>query len=222
MVFTYIFLFLFCSPSYSGSLKLPESAKSIITNISEQCEDCLKNGFSPTGTMDIGFGKRFFPNFFSGTPEIGILVSHIMTGERYKTLIRKNGYEKAKDILVQKFNETKLFVVEKSGYKVHFLKKPEEVNINLKEGLHQCLYNTEKPLCCCCTTSCRDECCEKKLGSTNILIRWKDPLNENQIIEYIYSPHSGDSKIYNVDNSGKKINLRWCLDSTKPGFLKLE
>ncbi len=222
MAFTYVLLFLFCSPSYSGSLKLPKSAKSIITNISEQCEDCLENGFSPTGTMDIGFGKRFFPNFFSGTPEIGFLVSHIMTGEKYKTLIRENEYEKAKDILVQEFNGIKLFVIEKSGFKVHILKKSEEVSIVLKEGLHQCLHNTEKPLCCCCTTRCQDECCEKKLGSTHILVRWKDPLNENQTIEYRYSPHSGDSIIYNVNISGKRINLKWCLDSTGPGVLKLE
>ncbi len=222
MVFTFVFLFLFCSYSYSGSLKLPESAKTIITNISGQCEDCLKNGFSPIGTEDIGFGKRFFPNFFSGTPEIGILVTHIMTGEKYKMLIRENEYEKAKDILFQKFNGIKLFVVEKSGYKVHISKKPEEVSVALKEKLHECLYKTKKPLCCCCTTNCKDECCEKGLGSTHILIRWKNPLDSEQVIEYRYSPHSGDSLIYNVDNSGKRINLRWCLDSTEPGFLILD
>ncbi len=190
MLFTFTLLFLFCTPSYSGVLKLPKSAKAIINNISEQCEDCLENGFSPAGSVDIGFGKKFLPNFFSGSPGIGILVSHIMTGKTYKTLLRENKYEKAKESLAREFNEIKLFVIEKSGYKVHMSKKPDAVNVVLNKKLHQCLYDTEKPLCCCCTTSCQDECCEKKLGSTHILIRWKDPLNENLIIEYKYSPHS--------------------------------
>jgi len=153
---------------------------------------------------------------------MGILVSHIMTGDEYKVLLRENNYEKARNILVQKFSEIKLFVVEKTGYNVHISRKPDAVNLTLKEELHQCLYNTKKPLCCCCTNNCQDECCEKKLGSTFILIRWKNPLNAEQIIEYKYFPHSGDSIIYHVDHSGKCINLRWCLDSTEPGFLKVE
>jgi hypothetical protein len=213
-------LVLLCDYSYSGLLQLPNSAKLIINNISDQCEKCLENGFSPTGTAEIGFGKDFFPNFFLGNPETGILLSHIITGKQYEKVLRENTYEKVKDILCKEFKRTKLFVIEKKGFKVHISKSPTEVKVILTKDLHQCLYNSSKPLCCCCTTNCESECCEKKLGSTYILVRWEDPLNSEQLIEYTYHPYLGASKIYSIDELGKRKNLRWCLDSLEPGFLQ--
>lgn len=206
--------------SYSNSLPLPESAKSITKEISDQCEECLAKGFSPTGTDKIGFGKNFFQNFFLGSPEVGILVSHIVTGKEYEKTLREHEYEKAKRILLQQFANARVFVIERKSFKVNISGKPEELRVVLTKELHQCLHRSTNPLCCCCTADCKSECCEKGLGSTYVLMKWKNPLNPEQSIEYTYYPHLGDSRVYNVDKLGNRKALRWCLDSQGAGFLK--
>ena len=216
----FLIFVLSCGFSYSHPLPLPNSAKSILAKISSQCGQCLDKGFSPTGTDKIGFGKDFYPNFFLGSPEVGILVSHVMNGKEYEKILRKCEHEKARDTLLQEFSRTTLFVIEREGYKVHISGTPQEVKVILTKELHQCLYNSSKPLCCCCTPNCEAECCEKRLGSTYVLVRWEDPLDSEQRIEYTYHPYLGASKIYTIDKFGKTMNLRWCLDSLGPGFLK--
>ncbi len=217
ILFLTVFLCGFSSPR---SLPLPESARSILQKISDQCPECLEQGFSPSGTNEIGFGRRFFPHFFLGNPEVGILVTHIMTGEAYKRLLHKGDFEEASRMLREAFGKTRVVVIEKKGHKVYVSGRPQDVTVVLTKKLHQCLYGSAKPLCCCCTTGCEAECCEKRLGSTYTQVRWKDPLDSKQFIEYTYYPHLGYSKVFHIDASGKKKNLRWCLDSQQPGFLR--
>ncbi len=211
---------LLCAGTRSNTLPLPDSAKSIIPKIAEQCEACLKQGLSPTGTGEIGFGKRFFSNFFLGNPEVGILMSYVMDGKEYKTIIRENPLEAAKDSLRAAFEKTKLILIEKDGMRVQVLDKPVQVRVVLTPKLHQCLYRSAKPLCCCCTQSCEKECCEKELGSTCVLVQWQDPLDPAKRLEYAYYPYPGYSRVYDLDTKGKKTDLRWCLDSQGPGFLR--
>jgi hypothetical protein len=59
--FLLVCFLLLCGFSGPNVLPLPPSAKPIIDRIAEQCGDCLKNGFSPTGTDRIGFGKISIP-----------------------------------------------------------------------------------------------------------------------------------------------------------------
>ena len=74
-------------------------------------------------------------------------------------------------------------------------------------------------LCCGYTKGCEKECCEKGLGSTYVVMRWKDPLNSGFFIESYY-PHQGASQVYHIDKSGIKKDIRWCLDSIGPGLLE--
>ena len=211
---------LLCGASSRHSLPLPESARTVLEKISDQCPECLEQGFSPTGTDKIGFGKRFFPHFFLGNPGVGILVTHIMTGEAYKRLLHERNLEEARRMLREAFEKTRLVVIEKNGHRVHVSGSPEDVTVVLTKKLHQCLYGSAKKLCCCCTASCEAECCEKGLGSTYTRMRWKDPLASGQFIEYTFYPHLGESRVFHIDASGKRKDLRWCLDSQQPGFLK--
>lgn len=221
-----LFLVFFCCASFlrtvshAGVLLLPDPAKSITYQISVQCDNCLEKGFFPSGTDGIGFGKAFFPNFFLGSPEVGMLVSHDIAENHYERVLRDSDYTNAKMTLLRRFQRTKLIVIERKGYRVHISHKPKEVTVVLRKELHQCLYRTSNLLCCCCTANCETECCEKKLGSTYVLIRWEDPLNAEQSIEYGYYPHAGYSRIVTIEESGKRRDLRWCLDSAGPGFLK--
>jgi len=207
---------------YAKTLTLPESAKTIIQQIKTQCQSCLEKGFSPTGTGNIGFGKKFFPNFFTGTPQTGLLVSHIIKGVNFIDIIRNNQFKTAHNKLMEAFKNTRILIVEKKNLKVHLSETPLEVQLILKESLHQCLYQTEKPLCCCCTENCDMECCEKKLGSTFVYAKFSHPLFPQQYIEYRYYPLLGSSTLKEVDPSGKEKSLRWCIDSQGPGFLKVQ
>ncbi len=205
---------------FTGTLPLPEAAKSIRSHISSQCDGCLERGFSPTGSGNIGFGKNFFPNFFQGTPARGMLVGYIMPGKDYIKVIRENELQQAKKILHNAFSRTGLFVVEKEGFRVHSVLQPREVDVTITDKLHRCLNGTNRQLCCCCTTDCADECCEKRLGSTSVTIRWDDPMQTSQTIEYTWYPHAGASKIRTITADGRRTQIRWCLDSAGPGFLQ--
>ena len=209
------------NPVYGGTLPLPQSAESIIKQIMEKCPDCLEKGFAPSGNAEIGFGKFFFSNFFIGQPETGALVSYVMSGEKYLANLKTYDLKSSKARLYQRFEKTRLFLIEKFNYKVHIIDQPEEVVIVIPATLHKCLYQTDKPLCCCCTASCESECCEKKLGSSYVRIRWNHPFDTSQKIVYTYYPTAGTSQIYFTDETGNKKDIRWCLDSAGPGFLKI-
>ncbi len=204
---------------FAGALPIPETAKTILTQIADQCAACPDDGLSPAGNADIGFGEKFFVNFFAGDPVRGILVSYIMAGEDYVSVLRKNDLKRAKEILRKAFRNTKLFVIERKQYLVHSVLQPKSVEVNVTDQLHNCLHGSTWPLCCCCT-DCSEECCEKRLGSTAVTICWDDPLQESRTITYTWYPHPGSSKIYTVTAEGNRTEMRWCFDSAGPGFLK--
>lgn len=204
----------------AGTLPLPEAAAPHLSDqIHTQCPECLDRGFFPSGTADIGFGKRFFPNLFVGNPGRGMLISYIMSGESYVAHLRQDDLETARAALRKAFSAARLFLIERPHYRVHMADPPKSVAVILTPALHACLHGSGRPLCCCCT-DCQTECCEKRLGSTAVTVRWTHPLKSDQTITYTYYPHPGTSKVYTVTADGTRKDLRWVLDSAGPGFLK--
>lgn len=203
----------------AGTLPLPDDAAVIIDQIADQCDSCLGEGFSPSGNADIGFGNKFFANFFMGQPSRGILVSYIMDAESYLAILRSNDREMAEARVKEAFARTRLFVVRQQQYRVTAVLSPTSIEVRLPARLHACLRGTSKPLCCCCT-DCASECCEKSLGSTAVVLHWIDPMRPDRSIVYSWSPHAGDSIIRTLAADGKAIAIRWCLDASGPGFLK--
>jgi len=202
------------------SLPFPDSAKDIIaTTVERECPGCSEDGFFPTGTEKIGFGRNFYPHFFTGDPAAGILINQVPLKRMYKDLLREPDYSKLKEKLKGLFAETRLVIIEKESQAVHVTGPPASATVTLTQKLHQCLASTNRKLCCC-TASSENECCEKKLGSTFVAVQWPDPLNPAYTWEYRYFPHPGDSKLSRLDTTGKKTELRWCLDSDGPGFLR--
>ncbi len=202
------------------SLTLPKSANRIITAIKEQCPDCLTEGFVPAGTNKIGFGQHFYPHFFMGDPKVGILINRIPTKAAYKDFLRQPDYGNLKETLAGLFSKARLVVITKEAYAAYITSPPEAITVTLTAALHKCLSSSDRPLCCCCTNSCENECCEKRLGSTFVVMRWPDPLKLGHMIEYHYFPHLGDSKLMRFDETGRKTEHRWCLDSDGPGLLR--
>lgn len=203
----------------AGTLPLPEEAKGVMKQISAQCDQCLYNGFSPTGTANIGFGKKFFANFFQGRPSRGILISYAMPAKAYLAVLRHNSRQQAMSLLRKSFSKVKLFVVEKQGYRVHAALTPKSIAVTLPDQLHRCLHATTKPLCCCCA-DCASECCEKKLGSTSVAVSWDDPFQSGRTVIYTWYPHAGASTVRILTADGKRAETRWCLDSAGPGRLQ--
>lgn len=218
-IITAFVLLLLWQAALAGTLPLPDDAQNISREIADRCPACLDQGFSPTGTADIGFGRKFFPNFFLGDPARGLLISYVVAGETYVSLLRENELSSAKAALAKAFRKARLFVIEKNGYDVHGPLPPDSVEVTVTEALHRCLHQTTRPLCCCCT-DCVAECCEKKLGSTAVTLRWTDPLHEGGSIIYTYYPHPGASRVVTFDGAGKQTQLRWCLDAGGAGFLR--
>ena len=208
--------------AFGKRLPLPGDARKIKDGIAQYCRDCLKEGFIPTGTHKIGFGKHFSPNFFTGHPKRGILISSVIKGAEFQKHLRTLPYDTLTDILIDRFRRLKLFVIEYDTLNVHFLRAPENVRVVVSKELHECLFRTKRPLCCCCTQGCETECCEKKLGSACVVTRWTDPLNPKRTLEYQYFPHAGASRLFEIDHAGKRKHVRWCLDASGPGYLDLD
>ncbi len=206
-------------PARAGSLPLPVEAKAVKQQIADRCPECLERGLVPCGRQDIGFGNRFFKHLFAGRPARGMLVGHTIAPERYVDLLRKHPRAQAVAKLRAAFAATPLFVIEKTGYRVHTVPKPASVEVVLTERLHACLHGSVQPLCCCCA-GCEDECCEKKLGSTHVELTWKDPQHPERSLVYDWYPHPGMSRLHAQAADGRRRGTRWCPAAAGGGRLE--
>ncbi len=110
------------------------------------------------------------------------------------------------------FGSVALYIVTRSTKQVTMLSKPDSLRVSVPPALHECLRDTAKPYCCCCT-DCKQECCEKGLGSTQVVATWRHPALDSVTIEYVYSPTLGGSSLYHRRiGSDKRTQVRWCAD----------
>src|SRR5262249_32698924 len=92
------------------------------------------------------------------------------------------------------------------------LPKPEDVSVRFPEPLHACLRDPARPWGCC--VQCEHECCEKSLGSPEIILIWKD---RDETLTYHYSHTVGEAWL---DRRAPSGNTRYnCLTDTR-GNLK--
>lgn len=173
-----------------------DGSQKILSQIAQQCSECLRSGFLPCGDDDVAYGRRFFKHFFQDSPGRGFLVTAIMTAPKFTTILRTQGRSTAENSIRRAFEQARLIVVEEEGLNVHLLAKPEKVEVHIPKKLHECLQDPKK-IWGCCAAACKEgECCEKDLGSPQVRATWVNPAQPKAPAEKItlqFHPESGRS-----------------------------
>ena len=202
-------------------MSVPRDARAIVERVGELCPECLDAGFVPCGSADIGFGPHFFPYFFRGEPATGYLVTRAVTAEEFREALRRTRHDALELELRRRFAAVRLIAIAKRDYAVELAGPPFSLEVTTPRKLHECAFGTDKPLCCCCAGCAEAECCEKRLGSPAIELRWRDPLRSDRTLVYRPAPLGGTSLLHSTRPDGRRHNVRFCLDDAGPGRLTL-
>ena len=193
-------------------LWVPREASILPERVQTACPDCDDVSFVPCGDAEIGYGKRFFGHFFAGQPAAGYLVTHVVAPDSFLEEMRATPHDEFVAARGRDFAGMRLIGVRQEGYEARSA-APLSVEVEVPRGLHACVSGSSKPVCCCCAGCAEGECCEKRLGSATVTVRFQDPLRSGRSLEYSYAPLGGGrSLLYERTASGKRIDVRFCLD----------
>lgn len=156
-----------------GELRLPATAAVIAAEIAAACPTCPAAGYVPCGSPDVGWGRRWAPHAFLGTPRRTYLPTFTLSGGEFRRLARTTEYGSLVDALRTRFAATRLVVVDDAFGGVRVLPPPASVEVTFPEALHACVRDGNRAWACC-ATDCRHECCEKSLGSPAVTLTWPD------------------------------------------------
>jgi hypothetical protein len=202
----------------AGSLPLPPEAAAVRDRIAAACPDCFDAGFIACGSERIAFGGGFEREWIRGDPPRGYLVTWTLGPQALLVLMRTTPRERLVADLTARFAAARLVVVGED-HDVRIVAGPA-VEVVVPEKLHACTFGTTKPVCCCCAAQCRDECCEKGLGSAVVTVLWDDPDRPGRKVEYRFQPWSGTSSLApGIVPGGRRPDLRFCLDRAGAGRL---
>lgn len=198
------FLTLLCTVSVStaGTLQLPPALRRAPEMIGRECPECQRTGLMACGTADVAFGKRFARTALQGRPPRGYLPRFVMSGEEFRRLARATMYDELVQTLQARFSQTSLVILEAPGARV--LPHPDSVTVTFPAPLHVCVHGSTKPWGCCVAADCRDECCEKGLGSPTVLVRWHDP-KSRETIDLIFHHATGFSRLKRRGARGETV-----------------
>jgi hypothetical protein len=158
------------------------------------------------GTADVAYGKRFARTALQGRPLRGYLATFVMSGEEFRRLARHSSYDELMTTLRERFARARLVILEAPGARV--LPPAREVTVTFPPQLHACVRELQKPWGCCVATDCREECCEKGLGSPIVALAWTDD-KTRESIELTFHHATGFSRLRR--KTGRGESTYFCL-----------
>lgn len=197
-------------------ISLSSGTQKVKEDIARDCPECAKFGFLACGDPDVSYGKSFGRHFFQSAfgaraaGRRGFLLTAAMTSRRFASIVRRESHAAAQGLLKQEFGKARLILVEEEGLKVHVLPEPEKVDVMITPKLHQCLQDPAKIWGCCRAASCKDECCEKDLGSPDVRLFWANPDNPKQKFVFKFHQQQGNSFFY-AQEGEERGPLFYCL-----------
>jgi hypothetical protein len=172
----HLLLLVACSiatPAFAAELRLPTAASALPARIATDCSECTAAGFTPCGSQDVRWGRGFAATALLGHPKRGYLPTFTMTGDEFRTLARSTDYAPLLITLRDRFAKTRLVVLEQDFKNARILPPPTKITVTFPAPLHTCVHETDHPWSCC-VSDCKQECCEKSLGSPMITMEWTD------------------------------------------------
>jgi hypothetical protein len=181
-------LLVWCVPAvaYAADIRLPAGAAALPAQIAAACPECPARGYTPCGSADVAWGRRFASTALLGVPKRGYLVTFTLTADDFRTLARSTDYEPLLTTLHDRFATSRAVVIEDGFSEARVLASPTRVAVTFPKPLHQCLRDTTHPWGCC-ISDCHKECCEKDLGSPRVDLEWQDGA-ESLHFHYTHTP----------------------------------
>ncbi len=196
----------------AAELRLPPSARTLPATIAAACPECATTGYTPCGSADVQWGARFAPHAFLGTPARAYLVTSTMTGEEFRRLARATDYDELVATLQTRFATSRLVVIDRAFDGARVLPRPTVVAVTFPAPLHACVRASDRPWACC--SDCKDECCEKALGSPLVVLTWHDG---DETLTFHYSHTIGVSWL---ERNGRARRTRYACLTDAVGTLR--
>lgn len=194
---------------FAADLPVP-NARALIAAIATACPDCQSSGYTGCGSQDVAWGRRFARTALLGTPKRAYLLTFTMSGEDFRKLARTTPYEQLEKVLHDRFATTRLVVIEDAFKFARVLPVPTSVEVTFPKSLHDCVHDTDHPWGCC-TGDCEHECCEKRLGSPMVTLKWTDD-DEYLVLRYTHT--HGATWLRRTTKTTKPVAYA-CLTDTK-------
>jgi hypothetical protein len=206
------------SPAVAGNLIFPKQGAAAKDAIIKDCPTCMAGGVTLCGTADVQFGKRLGANaFFAGQPKRGYLPGFRLSGQEFRALARSLSYDAMMQSLKQSFDGLPLVVIDAGFAATRVLATPTLVEIAFPPVLHQCVRDQSKPWGCCIAADCKQECCEKSLGSPTVAVHWDDATSGDKLT-FHFSHTLGTSTLTRETSAGKTY-VYWCI-AEEPGMIQ--
>ena len=191
-------------------IALPSGSADVPHTIEAACPGCEKDGYLACGSPDVAWGRGFLTHALLGQPPRAYVIASAMTGDEFRALARSTTYPRLGDTLHRRFAATRLVVLENDFTTARVLPSPSKVAVGFPDRLHTCVYKSDWPWACCAAGSCKEECCEKNLGSPTVVTEWKDG---NETLTFHYSHTVGISWL---DRTTPEGQVRYaCLTDAK-------
>lgn len=183
------------APASAQALTVPPDRRErLFELIDDACPECRRTGFHACGGQAIGLGARFAPAAFQGTPRRAYLVTFVMSGEEFRNGVRGTPYGALEEAIQRRFAKARLLVVEDGFAGVRVLDQSPRVEVDVPRPLHACVADPARPWSCCAAPACREECCEKSLGSPVVRLHWSDA-RAGETIRFDFAHTPGDSRL---------------------------
>ena len=206
------------SPSVAGNLVFPKQGAAAKDAIVKDCPTCMASGVTLCGTADVQFGKRLGASyFFAGQPKRGYLPAFRLSGDEFRALARNMSYDGMMQSLKQSFDGLPLVVIDSGFAATRVLATPKSVEVAFPQALHQCVSDQSKPWGCCIAADCKEECCEKSLGSPTVAVHWDDATTGDKLT--FHFSHTLGTSTLTRETSGRKTYVYWCI-AEEPGSIQ--
>jgi hypothetical protein len=177
----------------------------------------MASGVTLCGTADVQFGKRLGASFFAGQPKRGYLPAFRLSGEEFRALARSMSYDGMMQSLKQSFDGLPLVVIDSGFAATRVLATPKSVEVAFPQALHQCVSDQSKPWGCCIAADCKEECCEKSLGSPTVAVHWDDATTGDKLT--FHFSHTLGTSTLTRETLGGKTYVYWCI-AEEPGSIQ--
>ena len=216
-LFVLIAAIMMASPSAAGNLVFPKQGAAAKDVIAKDCPSCFAGGVTLCGTADVQLGKRLGTDFFAGRPKRGYLPGFRLSGQEFRALARGLSYDAMMASLKQSFDALPLVVIDSGFAATRILATPRSVEVAFPQALHQCVSDKGKPWGCCIAADCKQECCEKSLGSPTVAVHWDDATTGDKLT-FHFSHALGTSTLTRKTAAGQTY-VYWCI-AEEPGSIR--
>jgi hypothetical protein len=187
-----------CTPAMAQRLHLPQQ-------IADACPGCR---VIACGSEAVRYGTGYAGTALLGLPRRGYVVFDTIDAPTFRKLAREiDDHDRLTAELTARFKRARVVTLEATLKSARILSEAPQVTVRFPKPLHQCLRDRAKPWGCCVGAGCSGECCEKSLGSPEVILDWTDG-HAGETLRMSFSATAGSTRL---TRKGESATTYWCL-----------